>query len=67
MTDPNKKCLTPGSVFHTKIEARLVSCVVNLPEGTGLENISEAEAKELEQEIHDLMEIALSRFFAQVA
>jgi hypothetical protein len=53
-------CQTPGCVYNTVIESDKVSCEVTLPFDLDL---TEAESKELESNIHNAMEIVLSKFF----
>ena len=54
-----KPCLTPEAVFHIHIENTSVSCKVDLPIDLDL---SEEQAKALEEKIHDAMESALKDY-----
>lgn len=54
------ECQTPGAIFHTKISAKVISCVVDLPKKL---NLSEKEAKILDSNIHNAMELVLAPYF----
>jgi hypothetical protein len=53
-------CQTPEAVFHVHINEDSIKCEVDLPFDLEL---SEDEAKELEGNIHNALELALSKYF----
>lgn len=53
-------CQTPDSKFHISVKGKSVSCKVDLPIELDL---SEDEAKILETNIHNAMELVLSKYF----
>lgn len=55
-------CQTPGTVFHTKIESKKISCEVDLPKPIKL---TEKQAELLEANIHNAMELVLARYFTK--
>ncbi len=54
------KCQTPGVVYKTKIEDRNISIDLSLPKKL---DISEEEAKLLEANIHNALELVLAQYF----
>ena len=54
------KCQTPNAVFHIKINTKSIQCKVNLPFELELPI---NEAKQLEANIHNVLEIVLSKYF----
>ena len=52
------RCLTPGAIFHTKIGAGSISVTVDL--GEKKLELSEQEAAQLERNLHNAVELALS-------
>lgn len=54
------RCQTPGAIFHTKIEPKKIEAQVDLPFAL---NLSEKEAKLLERNLHNVLELALASFF----
>ena len=54
------ECQTPGAVFHTKIDPKKISCSVDLPKKLEL---TEEQAKILESNIHNAMELVLAPYF----
>ncbi len=55
-------CQTPDARFHISIKDKIVSCKVNLPESLEL---TETEAKLLETNIHNAMELVLAKYFVE--
>lgn len=55
-----KQCQTPGSVYNTRIKGSSVSVAVDLPFSLDL---TEDQAKRLENELHDALEEVLKQFF----
>ena len=53
-------CQTPGAVFNIDINDESVTCKVELPFSLDLSN---DEAKELEGNIHNAIELVLSKYF----
>lgn len=53
-------CQTPGAIFHTKIKPKTIECKVDLPYPLDL---TEEQAKLLEANLHNILEIALARYF----
>ena len=56
------KCQTPGAMFTTCVCSHAVKCTVELPFKLDL---SEKEARLLETNIHNAMELVLARYFPQ--
>lgn len=54
------ECQTPDAVYNIKINDKSVLCNVELPFPIEL---SEEEAKQLESNIHNAMELVLSKYF----
>lgn len=54
-------CQTPGAQFHTHISSDVIECKVNLPKALDL---TEEEAKLLESNLHNALELVLARYFA---
>lgn len=57
------KCLTPDAMFHIEIGQNHVSAEVDVPESATLKHISDEEAENLEDKIHDAMEEVLAKYF----
>jgi hypothetical protein len=57
-----KECQTPGAVYKISIHTWGVSGAVVMP-GDELKDITEYQAKELQQEMHDKLESILAKFF----
>ena len=55
-------CQTPNAVYNIEINDKSVKCSVDLPFKIDL---SEEEAKELEINIHNAMELVLSKYFTK--
>lgn len=55
-----KVCLTPDSWFHINITANKIEVSVDLPIDL---NLSEANATELENNLHDAVESVLAKYF----
>jgi len=53
-------CQTPGAIFKIHIEAKKIRIEIKLPETTDL---SKEEAKLLEQNIHNALELVLKELF----
>ena len=53
-------CQTPGSQFHVGVKDKQVTCKVDLPIDLDL---TEKEAKLLETNIHNAMELVLAPYF----
>tara|TARA_A100001011_G_C14051149_1_gene731914 strand:- start:8 stop:253 length:246 start_codon:yes stop_codon:yes gene_type:complete len=62
MANDPRICLTPGSFYDFNISPREIGVNVRLPMAI---SISEAEAIELEELIHDAMESILARYFGK--
>jgi hypothetical protein len=58
----NGKCKTPGAVYHIRIHESTVGCDVTLPMNLSL---TEEQASDLEDRIHDAMEDVLARYFSE--
>ena len=58
--DEERKCLTPGSFYDMEIKDNVVGVRVRLPMNI---DITEEEAKQLEDEMHDAMEAILAKYF----
>ena len=58
--DEERKCLTPGSFYDMEIKDNVVGVRVRLPMNI---DISEEEAIQLENEMHDALEAILSKYF----
>jgi len=54
------KCQTPGAIFHTLISGKKIEVKVDLPKKIVK---TEKEAKLLEANIHNALEIVLSKYF----
>lgn len=54
------ECQTPGAQFHTHISGATVEIRVDLPHELGL---SEDDAKLLESNLHNAVELVLARYF----
>ena len=54
------KCKTPEAVYHIRIHESAVGCDVSLPMNLSL---TEEQAKDLEDRIHDAMEDVLAGYF----
>jgi len=55
-------CQTPDAVFHIEIKDKSIECSIDLPFKLDL---SEKEDKELEGNIHNAIELALSKYFVK--
>jgi hypothetical protein len=55
-------CQTPGAQFHIHVSEGFVDCKVDLPEPLKL---TEEEAKLLETNLHNALELVLARYFKQ--
>jgi hypothetical protein len=55
-------CQTPGAVFHTKISLKKIESSIDLPNELPL---TKEEAKVLEANIHNAMEMALAPYFTK--
>jgi len=53
-------CQTPDSTFHTEVKDNKITCSVDLPMDL---NLSPADAKILETNIHNAMELVLAPYF----
>lgn len=53
-------CQTPGAQFHIHITDTAIECSVDLPEPLSL---TEEEAKLLEANLHNALELVLARYF----
>jgi len=53
-------CQTPDAIYKTEIKNNKVKCEVELPFDLDL---SEKESKELEGNIHNVLEIVFSKYF----
>ena len=53
-------CQTPDAMFHIKIGSNNINCEVELPFDL---DIDEKEAKLLETNIHNALELILSKYF----
>ena len=53
-------CQTPGAVFHIDIDNESITCKVDFPFPLDL---SDDAAKELEGNIHNAIELAISKYF----
>lgn len=63
ITEANKTpCQTSGAQFHVKVEGKAVSISVDLPMDLEL---TEAEAKVLETNMHNAMELVLAPYFVK--
>ena len=58
--DEERKCLTPDAMFDMDIRPDVIGVKVRLPMEI---DISEEEAKELEDQMHDAMETILAKYF----
>mgnify|MGYP003120278774 CR=1 FL=1 len=58
----NQRCLTPGTHYTTKIKPHKVTCKVKLPPSVRL-NLTEFEAKVLDERIHRALEGVLAIYF----
>ena len=56
----DNKCKTPGAVYHIRIHEHTVGCDVSLPIRLPL---TEEQAKDLEDKIHNAMEDVLAGYF----
>ena len=56
-----RECLTPDSQFHIHIGEQEVSVSVDLP--MKLPDLSEKEMQEMEDAMHDAMEVILAKYF----
>lgn len=56
------ECQTPDAVYTIKIGDKTISCSVKLPFDLDLD---EGEAKVLESNIHNSMELVLSKYFVK--
>lgn len=54
------ECQTPGAQFHTVIKPKVVEIKVDLPKAL---NLDLEEAKILEANLHNAMELVLARYF----
>ena len=57
-----RKCLTPGAVYDMDISPNSVGVKVRLPMNI---DISEEEAIQLENEMHDALESILAKYFSE--
>jgi hypothetical protein len=57
-------CQTPGAQFHTVITADRVSVVIDLPAPLDL---TEADARQLEADLHNATELVLARWWPAVS
>ena len=64
MAHAGRICLTPGSFYDFNINPREIGVNVRLPMSI---SISEEEAIQLEELIHDAMERILARYFGNIA
>jgi hypothetical protein len=55
-------CRTPGAIFHIKITPACIGVEVDLPDNNHVD-LSEDQAIELTNQLHDAMEEVLSQFF----
>jgi len=55
-----RECLTPGAIYDMDIRPDVVGVKVQLPMSI---DITEEEAEELEEEMHDALEAILSKYF----
>ena len=55
-------CQTPGARFHSHISGQKIEVSVNLPQTLDL---SEAEAKLLDTNLHNALELVLARYFTR--
>ena len=55
-------CKTPEAIYHIQVHPEEVSVVVSLPMEL---QVSEEEAEELENKIHDAMEEVLAKYFEE--
>lgn len=63
ITEANKTpCQTSGAQFHVKVEGKSVSISVDLPMDLDL---TESEAKILETNMHNAMELVLAPYFVK--
>lgn len=58
-------CRTPEAQFHTRISPQKVEVVVDLAGTEVLLKLTEEQAKELENRLHDAVEGALAPFFQE--
>jgi len=56
------KCLTPGAIFHTTVSNCSVGVRVALPHNLTL---NKAKARELEDHMHNAMELVLAPYFVK--
>ena len=59
-SDEERDCLTPGAIYDMDIGSNVVGVKVRLPMNI---DISEEEAIQLENEMHDALEAILSKYF----
>jgi len=55
-----RKCLTPGAMYHISVTDKNIGCSVDVPMSL---NLSESQAKIIENKIHDALEKILSPYF----
>jgi len=58
--DEERACLTPGAIYDMDIGPNVVGVKVRLPMNI---DISEEQAIQLENEMHDALEAILSKYF----
>ena len=58
--EEERECLTPGAIYDMDISPNVVGVKVRLPMNI---DITEEEAKQLEDEMHDALEAILSKYF----
>ena len=58
--DEERPCLTPDAMYDIHISDKKIGVTVRLPEEL---DITEEQAIELENDMHDAMEAILARFF----
>jgi hypothetical protein len=59
--DKKHKCLTPGTIYKTKIHSDHISIRLNLPEK--VKEISKEDSEDLEADIHYALEKVLAKYY----